>query len=105
MDAIGRAAAPTVIPHASIPYPPPTKRVVAKNPGVAAMFSFFWTGSGQIYNGQIAMGIVLILIQLVNLILILALVGIITFPITWAFAIYQAHTHAKQFNSQNGIIS
>jgi TM2 domain-containing membrane protein YozV len=28
-----------------------------KNPGVAAILSFFWPGLGQIYNGQIAKGI------------------------------------------------
>jgi len=29
----------------------------AKNPGVAAVLSFFFSGLGQIYNGQILKGI------------------------------------------------
>jgi TM2 domain-containing membrane protein YozV len=29
-----------------------------KNPGEAAVLSFLWTGLGQIYNGQLAKGIV-----------------------------------------------
>lgn len=28
-----------------------------KNPGVAAVLSFFWTGLGQIYNGRIGKGL------------------------------------------------
>jgi TM2 domain-containing membrane protein YozV len=30
---------------------------VLKNPGYAAVFSFFWPGLGQIYNGQILKGL------------------------------------------------
>jgi TM2 domain-containing membrane protein YozV len=32
-----------------------------KNPGVAALLSFFFVGAGQIYNGQILKGILMVL--------------------------------------------
>ncbi len=37
-----------------------------KNAGFAAVLSFFWTGLGQIYNGQIFKGLAFMLIQAVN---------------------------------------
>jgi TM2 domain-containing membrane protein YozV len=44
-----------------------------KNPGVAAILSFFWPGLGQIYNGQIAKGI--------GIMFALAILAIITVPL------------------------
>ena len=38
-----------------------------KNAGLAAVLSFFWTGLGQIYNGQIFKGLAFMLIQAINL--------------------------------------
>ena len=46
-----------------------------KNPGVAAVLSFFWAGLGQIYNGQIAKGIVLMIVQVMNVLLMFVLIG------------------------------
>jgi len=48
-----------------------------KNAGIAAVLSFFVTGLGQIYNGQIFKGILLILIQIVNGLLLYILIGFI----------------------------
>ncbi len=36
-----------------------------QNPGVAAVLSFVFNGLGQIYNGQIAKGLVIMLISLI----------------------------------------
>jgi TM2 domain-containing membrane protein YozV len=70
-----------------------------KNPGVAAVLSFFWTGLGQIYNGQILKGIVLILVQAVNFLLIFVFIGLITFPLFWAIGIWDAYKTAESYNS------
>lgn len=35
----------------------PAPPVFYKNPGLAAVLSFFFMGLGQIYNGQIAKGV------------------------------------------------
>jgi len=46
-----------------------------KNSGLAAVLSFFFTGLGQIYNGQIGKGVVLIIIQIINVGLMFILIG------------------------------
>lgn len=69
-----------------------------KNPGVAAVLSFFWTGLGQIYNGQIGKGISLIILQAFNFLLIFVLIGFITFPLVWAMGIWDAYRTAESYN-------
>lgn len=69
-----------------------------KNPGIAAILSFFWTGVGQIYNGQIVKGIILILVQLVNSALMFVLIGFITYPIVWIWGMYDAYKTAERMN-------
>ena len=89
------AVAPIVAP-ATVHYQPqhrsPSQPL--KNPGVADVLSFFFPGLGQIYNGQI-------------------LVGIIIFPLTIAlyfiligfflhlYLVYDAYTYATKINNQN----
>ena len=52
-----------------------------KNPGIAAVLSFFWPGVGQIYNGQMTKGLILVGINaicwLLNITLILSIVIIL----------------------------
>jgi len=69
-----------------------------KNPGIAAILSFFWTGVGQIYNGQIVKGIILIVVQLINSALMFVLIGFITYPIVWIWGMYDAYTTADRMN-------
>ena len=40
----------------------PSPPVFYKNPGLAAVLSFFYMGLGQIYNGQISKGIIFIVV-------------------------------------------
>jgi len=70
----------------------------AKDPGIAAVLSCLCTGLGQIYNGEILKGIVLMCIQVVNLLLVFVLIGCITFPIVWIYGIWDAHETAKKIN-------
>lgn len=72
-----------------------------KDPGLAAVLSFFVTGLGQIYNGQIAFGIALMCAQVVNLLLMFILIGFITFPLTWIFGIWHAHQGAIAWNEEH----
>ncbi|MCC4765435.1 hypothetical protein FXW07_01980 [Methanosarcina sp. DH1] len=71
-----------------------------KNPGLAAVGSFFFSGLGQIYNGEIKKGLLLIFIQVINVLLCLVLIGFITYPITWAYGIYDAYKTAEKLNNQ-----
>lgn len=72
--------------------------MMLRNPGIAAVLSFFWTGVGQIYNGEIVKGIMLILIQMVNVALMFILIGFITYPIVWIWGMYDAYKVAERMN-------
>ena len=69
-----------------------------KNPGVAAIASFFFAGLGQIYNGEIGKGLLLIIVQTVNVFLIFLFIGLLTYPIVWIYGIYDAYTTAEKIN-------
>lgn len=69
-----------------------------KNEGIAAVLSFLFCGLGQIYNGQIGKGIVLIVIQMINIMLMFVIIGLLTYPIVWVFGIWDAYTTAKKIN-------
>lgn len=44
---------------------------IKTNPGIAAVLSFFFSGLGQIYNGQIKKGLILIFLSGLNLLVFL----------------------------------
>jgi len=71
-----------------------------KNPGVAAVLSFFITGLGQIYNGQIAKGVLFIIIQAINVLLMYVLIGFITTPIFWIWGMVDAYRTAERINAR-----
>ena len=72
-----------------------------KNPGIAAVLSFFWTGVGQIYNGQIMKGLLLILVQIVNKPQKGNLFDRFTFPLVWIWGIYDAYSVANRLNNSS----
>jgi TM2 domain-containing membrane protein YozV len=69
-----------------------------KNPGVAAVLSFFFCGLGQIYNGQIFKGIVMFVAYSISLLMMFILIGFITSPILWIWGIYDAYRNAERIN-------
>ena len=69
-----------------------------KNPGLAAVLSFFYMGLGQIYNGQIAKGIVFLVAYTVSWILMAALIGFITTPLLFFYGMYDAYKSAEKIN-------
>lgn len=73
-----------------------------KNEGLAAVLSFLFTGLGQIYNGSIGKGILMILVQVINGLLMFVLIGFITYPLVWIWEIYDAYKTAERINLQNG---
>src|SRR5258708_39916724 len=54
-----------------------------KSPGLAAVLSFFWAGLGQIYNGEISKGIILLVCYAVSCVLMAVVIGFVTTPIFW----------------------
>ena len=73
-------------------------RAPIKNEGLAAVLSFFFTGLGQIYNGDIGKGIVLIIIQIINVLLMFVIIGFLTYIIVWIYGIWDAYKTAKNIN-------
>lgn len=69
-----------------------------KNPGIAAVASFFFTGLGQIYNGQIGKGIGLMILQFINIGLMFVLIGFLTYFLVWVFGMYDAYKVAERIN-------
>lgn len=76
-----------------------------KNPGLAAVLSFFIIGLGQIYNGQIGKGILLFGCAIVCGFLTLILIGYLLLPFLWLYGIYDAYKTADKLNKQpnNGV--
>jgi TM2 domain-containing membrane protein YozV len=76
------------------PDPPP----VYKNPGLAAVLSFFYMGLGQIYNGQLAKGIAFFVAYSVSWLLMFVVIGLITTPILFIYGIFDAYRSAEKIN-------
>lgn len=67
-----------------------------KSSGVAAILSVIWPGLGQIYNGEIGLGILFIVLQALFVGLSLLLIGIPFALILWIYALYRAYNVAKE---------
>jgi TM2 domain-containing membrane protein YozV len=86
-----------ICPKCGVRIKPP---VEIKNPGLAGVLSFFIVGLGQIYNGQIGKGIILIILYIISIALCWVIVGFILLPILWIYGIYDAYKTAKRINSE-----
>lgn len=68
------------------------------------MLSALWVGLGQIYNGEIGKGILLMIVYFVSALLIFVIIGFITTPILWIYGVYDAYNSAQKINSGEKII-
>jgi len=66
--------------------------------GFSAVLSFFVPGLGQIYNGQIGRGIVILCIFALCLVSMFILIGFLLAPVLWIWNIYDAYGSAKKIN-------
>lgn len=71
-----------------------------KNPGLAAVLCFFYTGLGQIYNGQIGKGILLFLIRLVSDCLFFLIFPLAFSFLLWIYGMYDAYKSAERINTR-----
>ena len=69
-----------------------------KDPGVAAVLCFFWCGLGQIYNGQVGKGVLLVICYVFSLLLMTVLIGFVTTPILWVIGMVDAYRTAERLN-------
>jgi TM2 domain-containing membrane protein YozV len=71
-----------------------------KNPTLAAILSFLIPGLGQIYNGEVGKGILIIVVHIVNAILAMIIIGFFTGLAVLVWAIYDAYKVAERINLQ-----
>jgi TM2 domain-containing membrane protein YozV len=83
----------------AVPAQQPVIVVNQKNPGVAAVLSFFWSGLGQIYNGEIGKGILLLILYVISAMLMFAIIGFITTPALWIYGMVDAYKTAEKINA------
>lgn len=72
-----------------------------KSPGLAAVLSFFVTGLGQIYNGQIGKGIGFIVGYFISWLLMFVIIGFITTPIIWIWGMVDSYKVANALNQKS----
>lgn len=72
---------------------------MTKNAGLAAVLSFLIPGLGQIYNGQIIKGFLIVLIQAVNVALFHVLIGFVFYPIVLVYAVFNAYRAARRITA------
>ena len=88
----------------------PTPPVFYKNPGLAAVLSFFYMGLGQIYNGQLSKGVVfivaysiswvLMIVFMVTIVFIpLGIIVLVIIPVMWIYGMYDAYKSAEKINA------
>lgn len=70
-----------------------------KSPGIAAVLSFLIVGLGQIYNGQILKGLIMLAVAILCGITI---VGLIVSFIIWLYGVIDAYGTAKRMNQERG---
>lgn len=91
-----------VISNASSPIQSQTIQIQnqIKNPGLAALLSFFISGAGQIYNGQLGKGIIAFISTTLTLVVGIMgnLILIVISIILWIIWICDAYTTAQKIN-------
>ncbi len=69
-----------------------------KNPGTAAILSFFFMGLGQAYNGEITKAVVLLILYAVSIFLTFFIIGFVTTPILWIWSMVDAYRSSQRIN-------
>jgi TM2 domain-containing membrane protein YozV len=64
-----------------------------KSPGIAGILSFIFPGSGQVYNGEMVKGVLVLLGTLIGV-----LIYVIPGVIVWIYGIYDAYATSKKMN-------
>ena len=82
----------------------PQRTTALKSPGVAAVLSFFITGLGQIYNGQVAKGICFMIAYVNCLVLAITGVGLFFLIPLWIWGMADAHKIAELTNRKGKVI-
>lgn len=74
-----------------------------KDGGLAVVLSFFITGLGQLYNGEVGKAVAFFAAQVVSAFLMFLLVGFITTPALWVWSMVDAYRSAERINQHLAI--
>lgn len=69
-----------------------------RNPGIAGLISLFVPGGGQIYNGEIGKGLLMMFLAGLSFFLVFIVVGLFTGPVVWIWSIFDARNSAIRLN-------
>ncbi|WP_203589791.1 hypothetical protein [Streptomyces sp. SID13031] len=83
----------------------PQQQVAAKNPGLALVASFFIPGLGSLINGNVGIGIAIMIAYFVSWLLVFVLIGIPMVFLVWIWGMVDAYQSAKKWNIAHGILS
>lgn len=71
---------------------------------MSLLLSFLLTGLGQIYNGEMTKGLLLLLVSIglvvFNVFFFWLCFGLVVSLVLWIFGMYDAYTRAEEFNRQ-----
>ncbi len=76
-----------------------SQAVGRKSAGLAAVLSFLVVGLGQIYNGQILKGLIMLA---VSILFGITIVGLIVSFFIWLYGVFDAYGTAKRINRERG---
>lgn len=81
----------------------PTEPPGAKSPGIALILSLLIPGVGQMYNGEIGKGILILLIAIISIPLALVFIGFLTYIAVWIYGMIDAYEGAHRINQKLGV--
>jgi TM2 domain-containing membrane protein YozV len=70
-----------------------------KSSGLAALLSFLIIGLGQVYLGLTKKGIILFLLAIISGVLMMVLIGWITWLLVWGYAIYDGYNSCEKMKT------
>jgi len=87
------------------PYATPHLTAVPKNPAVSLIISVFLPGVGSMVNGDVGVGVLILVSYLVAWFLVLVVIGLILVPAVWIWGLVHAYQGAKRWNLAHGFLS
>ena len=88
-----------------VPAPPGAMVVAPKNPAVSLIVSFFLPGVGSMINGDVGIGVAILILYIVGFVLAFVLIGIPLALGAWIWGLIDAYQGAQRWNRAHGILS
>lgn len=92
--------APYGTPYGQYGYP-----VTPKNPAISLLVSFFVPGVGSMINGDVGIGVAILIGYLISFPLVLVVVGLPMLLGFWVWGMVDAYQGAVRWNRARGIVS